>query len=224
MRAFILGNSGELLDHDLTRLSGEAVFGVNALPLRCADIITHYVCADIGMAFVPEVRSLVPPTTTKYYSRILWNTIAEEDGVKMFDTYDDRMVGFSISETKVYLCRTVTYAALQIAAALGYNPIYTLGIDLGTPANGISRIPEQDKLEELIRSKNLRVPTDDKQSSPARLDHNFMATYCNHAFVIARDELSKHGIEVYNLSHGGNLKAFKRKSFNDIVQETEILK
>jgi len=217
MRAFILGNSGELLDHDLGLLKGEAVFGVNALPLHNSEIISHYVCADIGMAFLPEIREMVKPGTKKYYSRLMWNTIDHEDNVNVYDTFHDSMVGFNISETKVYLCRTVTFAALQIAAALGYNPIYTLGIDLGTPPNGHAWIPEQEKLLKLLKDKNLRVPSDDKLSSPSRLQHEFMDKYCNQAFMVARHELEKVGVKVYNLSKGGNLKAFPRLSFEDIL-------
>lgn len=218
MRAFILGNSGELLDHDLSRLKGEAVFGVNALPLYRPDIITHYVCADMGMAFLEEIRSLVPPTARKFYSRLMWNTIDHEDGVEVFDTYHDSLVGFNPSATKVYLCRTVTYAALQIAVALGYNPIYTLGIDLGTPTNGHDWIPQQDELSKILKTKNLRVPFDDKDSSPERATHGFMADYCNKAFMVANHEMKKLGVECFNLSSGGNLKAFPRKSFKEVLE------
>jgi hypothetical protein len=226
MRAFILGNSGELLDHDLDRLKGEAVFGVNALPLYKPEIISHYVCADIGMAFVPEVRELVSESCIKYYSSLVWNTIDHEDNVNVYDTFDDRLIGFNLSDTKLYLCRTVTYAALQIAAYLGYNPIYTLGIDLGIPPNGKEWIPNQEKLTELLKLKNLRVPTDDKRSSPDRIHHDFMTKYCNQCFMFARHELDKLGIEVYNLSKGGNLKAFPRRNFEEVLNgnhDTEIV-
>lgn len=221
MRAFILGNSGELLDHDLSRLKGEAVFGVNALPLFRPDIITHYVCLDIGMAFVPEVRMMVPKTAKKYYSRLMWNTIDHEDDVNVYDTYPDSMLGFAISDKKVYGGLTVTYVAMQIACALGYDELYLLGVDLGLPANGIQHIPQQEMLYEMMRIKNLRTPSDDKQSSFCNkdgiVDHVAFNKPTQARFIFARSECDKHGIKVYNLSKGGNLKAFPRANFEDVL-------
>lgn len=212
MRAFILGNSGELLDHDLSVLQGEAVFGVNALPLRNADIITHYVCADMGMAFVPEVRGLVKQGARKFYSRLLWNTIYNENGVEVFDVLNGP--GFNVSKDTVYMGGTVAYVCLQIAVALGYDEIHMLGVDLGLPTNSISHIPEQDEMCELVKSKNLRVPTDDKRC----VDTSFetIAKTINTNFLFAKHELNKLGVKVYNLSSGGNLKNFERKSFDEV--------
>jgi len=215
MRAFILGNSGELLDHDLDKLKGEAVFGVNALPLRNPDIISHYICADMGMAFLPEIRSLVSPTCKKYYSRLMWNTIYHEDNVNVFDVYPDQMIGFEVSETKVFLGQTVTYAALQIATALGYNPIYIMGVDLGTPANGIDHIPEQLILTKLMMSKNLADVTIDKRWKPPSIEQIGKRT--NLSFIYAKSKLDELGVEVYNLSRGGNLKAFPRKVYKEVL-------
>ena len=219
-RAFVLGNSGELLDHDLSRLKGEAVFGVNALPLRCADIITHYVCLDIGMAFVPEVRALVPKTARKFYSRLLWNTIYKEDGVEVYDTYPERTAGFEISKSKVHGGMTVTYVALQIAAALGFNPIYLLGIDLGFPDNGISHIPEQDLMLKMIHDKNLGDVTLDKRVV-GQTGKSTAVSHMQMNFALARDVLKSQGIEVYNLSKGGNLNAFPRKNFEEALFSEE---
>lgn len=227
MRAFILGNSGELLDHDLSRLKGEAVFGVNALPLRCADIITHYVCMDIGMAFVPEVRALVPPTCKKYYSRLMWNTIYKEDNVNVFDCFPDNQPGFQLSDTRVHGGLTVSFVALQIAAYLGYDPIYILGVDLGTPANGIDHIPEQEEMLQMIRDKNLsNVTTDKRDTSGPTPGITPTVKLMQRNFLLARHELDKHGIEVYNLSKGGNLGAFKRMSFEEVLNsnhQTDIV-
>lgn len=217
MRAFILGNSGELLDHDLDKLKGEAVFGVNALPIYKPDIITHYVCADIGMAFVPEVRALVSKDCKKYYSRLMWNCIDHEDNVNVFDCYDDRLRSFEISTTKIYLCQTVTYAALQIAAGLGYDEIYLLGIDLGLPANGIMHIPAQELLTTLIKEKNLHNPTVDKRFP--NLGHERLTKSMKHNFIIAKKVLDENGIKVYNLSNGGNLNCFDRRNYEQVLGE-----
>lgn len=214
MRAFILGNSGELLDHDLSLLEGEAVFGVNALPLRCPEIITHYVLLDIAMAFHPEIRALVRPDCIKYYSRIVWNTIYHEDNVRVFDCFPDKHTGFNISDTMVYPCGMVTYPALQIAAALGFNPIYTLGIDIGTPANGIYHIPEEVRMSEIMKAKNLANPTVDKRS-PLQPFEAAKKTFQRH-FAYAASVLRTEGIEVINLSRGGNLNCFKRESYESL--------
>jgi len=216
-RAFILGNSGELLDHDLSRLKGETVFGLNCLPLRCPEIITDYVCLDIMMAFVPEIRALVPKSARKYYSRMMWNAIAEEDGVHVYDAYPDKLTGFEFSQDRVYGGRTVAYAALQIAASQGYEEIYLLGIDMGLPANGIMHIPEQQVMLDMVRAKNLRNPTVDKRGKNP--NHEEMKATVTKNFIYAKSELDKRGIQVFNLSRGGNLNCFPRRIFSEVVKE-----
>jgi len=214
MRAFILGNSGELLDHDLGLLQGEVVFGSNAIALRCPEIITNYVCADIIMSFLPEMRRMISHSAKRHYSRLVWNTIDHEDNVEPFDTIDGQ-TGFNFSTSDVYLCNTVAYASLQIAACLNYNPIYLLGVDLGTPSNGIHHIPEQYVMNEVLRMKNLRNTNADKRVAVSSYDET--ANKINMDFIYARDILKAEGIEVFNLSTGGNLKAFPRKVYKEVV-------
>jgi len=223
-RCFILGNSGELLDHDLNLLKGETVFGCNALPLHNSEIITHYVCLDMNMAFLPEIRSMVKDNCIKYYSRLVWNTIDNEDNVRVFDTYPSTMSGFAFSDSMIYEGDTVAYSMLQIASALGYDDIYMLGVDCGTPSNGIMSIPEQAKMMDLLKSKNLRNPTRDKTSIVTT--HDDMTKRVNKHFLLARHKLNEVGVMVYNLSTGSKLNCFPRKVYEDVLNgnhETEIV-
>lgn len=219
MRCFILGNSGELLDHDLSLLKGEEVFASNCFPLRFPEIITHYVCMDVVMGMLPEIRAKVPKTAKKYYSRLVWNCIYEEEGVNVYDCYPDQQIGFSISTEKVYPGRTVSYVMLQLAAALGYETIYMLGVDIGLPANGIMHIPEQEVMMEMLKQKNLANPTVDKRVHDP--SHEEYTKPVQKNFILARAELDKAGIDVFNLSRGGNLGAFKRMSFEEVVGHKE---
>jgi hypothetical protein len=221
MRAFILGNSGELLDHDLNLLKGEVVFGSNALPIHNSEIITNYVCADITMAFLPEVREMVKDNVIRHYSWLVWNAIDHENNVEPFETIDNSD-GFNISRSSVYLGNTVSYAALQIAASLNYNPIYILGVDLGIPANGIHHIPEQEIMMNMLKSKNLRDVNKDKRIPITPFGQ--LAKKINLNYAYAKGVLDKEGIEVYNLSKGGNLNCFKRKVYKDVINhQAEIV-
>lgn len=193
------------------------MYGSNALPLHRPDIITNYVCADIVMGFLPEVRSLVPKNARKHYSRIVWNTIYQEDGVEVFDTCPDQHMGFSFNDEMVYVGNTVSYVALQLAASAGYNPIYTLGVDLGMPMNGIDHIPAQDIMVGLLRDKNLANPTVDKRLPFPTHEAGKKKTLMN--FLYAKSILDSCGISVYNLSSGGNLTCFPRMKFEDVVME-----
>jgi hypothetical protein len=222
MRAFILGNSGELLDHDLSLLQDEIVYAVNALPLRAPEIMNYYACLDTGMAYVPELRALVPETCEKYYGRLMWNGIHHEDNVNVFDTYSDNEIGFNASTEKVYPCGTVTYCALQLAVALGYDEIYLLGIDLGYPTNGTMHIPEQDIMMKIIEDKNLAIPSVDKRFNNPGFDK--MSKGMNMRFAYASAILRDQGISVINLSSGGNLNCFKRLSFKEVIKDKEIIK
>ena len=228
MRAFILGNSGEILDHDLSLLKGETVFGSNAMPLRCPDVLTHYVCSDILMAFVPEIRRKVLPGTKKYYSRILWNTILHEDDVNVFDGVDNRL-GFSMSDTHIYAGQGVGYMSIQIACALGFNPIYTLGIDMGLPPNGIDYIPEYEVFHKMLKKLNLRSPSRDKRTNQGLKPPN-SSVYDDQIkkhlsfFHLAKKETEEAGIEIINLSRGGRLNMFKRQCYEDVVGQRKLVK
>jgi hypothetical protein len=220
MRAFILGNSGELLDHDLNLLKGEVVFGSNALLLRCPEIITHCVLTDIAMAFLPQVRARLNSDCTKYYSRLVWNTIYQEENVKVFDVHPEHRLGFAFSDELVYPCGNVCYSMLQIAAALGFDEIYLLGIDLGLPANGIMSIPESDQLIAMIRSMNLASPTQDKRLKDP--SHESLKSKYQKDYIFAKSELDKRGIKVFNLSRGGNLNCFPRTELKEVLNKEKL--
>lgn len=167
------------------------------------------------MAFVPEVRSLVVSTCQKWYSRLMWNTIFHEEGVNVYDTYPDKLIGFEPSTTKVYGGLTVSYVMLQLAVALGYTEIYFLGVDLGLPANGILHIPEQETLLKIIRDKNLADPSTDK--SIQNQTHLSFNKPVQMRFIYAKGELDKLGVKVFNLSKGGNLNCFPRKVYEEVL-------
>ncbi len=145
----------------------------------------------------------------------MWNGIYHEDNVNVYDTWPDAIMGFEFSTEKVYGGLTVTFVMLQIAAALGYDELYLLGIDLGLPANGIQHIPEQEILFKMIRDKNLHNPGVDKRFKDP--DHVEFNKPIQHRFVIAKQKLQEAGIKVFNMSKGGNLNCFPRKNFNDVV-------
>jgi hypothetical protein len=165
------------------------------------------------MAFVPEVRDRVIPGTRKFYSRLLWNTIHHEDGVEVFDVNEG--LGFNSSVERVFMGGNVAYVCLQLAVALGYDEIFMLGVDLGLPANGISHLPEQDIMNVIMMSKNLRVPTDDKRLNTTSFDS--ISKKLNTNFSYAKHECDKLGVKVYNLSKAGNLRAFPRMSFDEAL-------
>jgi hypothetical protein len=140
-RAFILANGPSLLSHDLSRLKGELVIGMNAsthVEQRFGFNSDYYVVSD--MRFLENEEKFECATTMLssetirifraelkaidsqgYIDRTFYVPALERDGFS-----ENLAVGFN------YGC-TTTMLALQLAYYLGVKEVYILGCDLKYP-------------------------------------------------------------------------------------------
>lgn len=93
------------------------------------------------------------------------------------------------------LCGTIVYNALQLAAYMGFQVIYLLGVDLNYVKGSQNNYFYQEK-------------------TPDRLPHH--VEIMQKAYVGAKKYADIHGIKIYNATRGGMLEVFERVNFDSL--------
>lgn len=137
-RAFVLANGPSVLEHDLSRLRGELVIGMNASPLLEREhgfASAYYAVSDRRFLTHPEKRGLAVDGAAAGAVRVLRSELAADDDPALRDrTAYVRPLGrdgfsWNLAAGYYFGC-TTTMLALQLAAYLGCRDIYLLGVDL----------------------------------------------------------------------------------------------
>jgi hypothetical protein len=219
MRAWIVGNGPSLNKLPLDRLENEVTFGVNRIHLlyhRTTWRPTHWVLAD---------RSKAP----FYVDDILLHVNMREDCWVRQDFYDDMVAKKGEVFGNVHLYPNCTHVdasrnpspgwhepeycifggsvptAIQIAARLGYNDLYVIGCDLGYKGNEVNHFdPEY-------------MPVDNRKVQQARLQNQTLQM----AHELAYRECRLRGIRIYNAGVGGELTAYPRVDFEDVLSDSK---
>lgn len=106
----------------------------------------------------------------------------------------------------VYMGHTVVYdMSLQIAAYMGFEQMYLLGVDMsysGSYGNNNHFIKDYARAEELHRYSSADLVGDTQKAI--------------RALEKAEKYSRQHGFRIYNATRGGNLEAFERVNFDDL--------
>lgn len=110
----------------------------------------------------------------------------------------DTVPQFSTDVSKgIYYGGTITYICLQLAAYMGFNPIYLLGVDYsGGKKNSGSKYTHF--YEESVKTATFFEPIVEK------------------AYLSARDYADSHNIQIINATRGGELEFFERADFDSL--------
>lgn len=136
--AFILGNGPSILGHDLTRLRGQLVIGMNASPAldRRFGFTSRYYClSDMRFLDHPEKRAFATAMLEPASVRVVRSDLRPHDdaGLAAQTCYVRALGrdGFSGNlAAGYYFGCTTTMLAIQVAAWLGCRAIHLLGVDL----------------------------------------------------------------------------------------------
>ena len=136
-RAFILGNSPSIRDHDLSRLSECLTIGLNGSPLleREHNFVSSYYCvSDIRFIADPDKQRMATSMLSSKTIRVLRSGIvAREDADIACRTVYVKALGrdgFSFDpEEGFYFGSSTAFLALQLAVWLGCSEIVLLGCD-----------------------------------------------------------------------------------------------
>lgn len=219
-RCFVIGMGPSLSREDLLKIKDEICFTANSgyrVLKECGFAPRYYVVTDDGNNVKEEALevledegdTLVFSNLKKYksYERFVGLPIDERPitrvnswlnliSRKMFPT---GRFGTDIS-TKVFAGKTVLCVAIQIAAYMGFDKIYLIGVDMDyTGSNAYSGLVKD-------RKQNIEHKAAKKTSD------NMLAQMEDFAY-----DAHKKGISIYNATRGGRVDCFERVKLEDIL-------
>lgn len=215
-RCFVIGNGPSLRFEDLEKLHehGEICFAFNKM-YRAYDR-TEWRADYYGMADWRTVQDLkeelseIPGTVFVGDHTYHSGRCTRMEGVEYFhaivEPFYPNLPGFSDDMTKgFYNGFTVVYdIGLQLAAYMGFQEIYLLGIDHNF--NGIAAGKENHFIDNYFSDK------DDAQHKAAVFETEKATRQYEKAELHSR----QHGFRIYNATRGGKLEVFERVDFDSL--------
>jgi hypothetical protein len=223
-RCFVIGNGPSLLKTDLSKLAGEVTFVMNGFFLKMPEldwVPTYYVCEDhlVAEDRALEINSLKGPT--KLFPASLRYVIQPDEYTVFYDHRPRKSYphGFDFSfdaDVNTYTGGTVTFSCLQLAAYMGFEEIYLIGVDASYA------IPEDAKLGGAGRIKELDMESDDPNHfhpdyfGKGKRWHEPNVHTMIEAYKEARRACDARGVAIYNATVGGKLEVFTRVDYSDL--------
>lgn len=223
-RCFLIGNGPSLNRTDLDMLKDEVTFAVNGFFLKSEELgwkptfylVEDHLVAEDRAAWINDYKGpikLFPAYLGYMFDRsedtIFYNHRPRKSYPHGFD--------FSLEADKItYTGCTVTFSMMQIAAYLGFEEIYLVGVDASYA------IPV-----DATEGKEYGVGVlDMKSDDPNHFDPNYFGKGFRwhdpqvdkmiEAYTEARRTLEGTGQAIYNATVGGQLEVFERRDFNKI--------
>ncbi len=221
-RCFIIGNGPSLTPADLTMLKDEYTFAANRIyhifnktswrPTYyfCQDeVVFKDICGDINKVLETSklgfFASYVKPFSPK-------ELIANDKSIFFCSKYAENHKTTEFSEhieLGVYDGSTVTYAAMQVAAYMGFSEIYLIGVD----HNYITTSLKDNSINGSdVRASYFEGMPDNISISRPHLDASTLS------YVKAEEYAKCHGILIANATRGGKLEVFPRVSLEDVLR------
>ena len=214
-RCFIVGNGPSLNVEDLNRLMNEDCFGTNEIhKLFCETKWRpkYYVIIDRYSKSTPEEIKKMDSEIVflgDYYWR--FNKVYRDDAICLHQKFyfNDNYYRFSKDISKYIVnSPTVTYAAMQIAAYMGYTEIILIGFD-------------HNYTFEFAKDKSV-VKTDTISSHffKDEIPEDIIADVAGmtKAYESFREYANSHNIVVKNATRGGKLETFDRVEFDTLFE------
>lgn len=223
-RCFLVGNGPSLNQTDLSVLRDEVTFAVNGFFLKAQDlgwVPTFYVVED---HLVAEDRCSALKRlkgTTKLFPAYL-GYVFEPAEDTIFYNHRPRNsyphgFDFSLNADEItYTGCTVTFSLMQLAAFMGFEEIYLIGVDASY------QIPEDMKTEKDYTTSVLDMQSDDPNHfhpdyfGKGYRWHDPQVDKMVEAYAEAKKALEGAGQTIYNATVGGKLDVFDRIEFNSL--------
>jgi len=221
-RCFILGNGNSLNLIDISKLKYEITFGSNQVYKAFKDwgFNTLYYCLYdklVASQILYDVFSEINSNTIKllpFDIAYIYN-MSEWDNIIPFNAfYEDVFItrNFSLEPWALYPGCTVTYILIQIAAIMGCNPIYLIGVDNNYYFS--DNIKTYDGFIINENSNNYFI----KNYSNNLLVHKPVPETVEASYKLAYEILNQNGIKLYNASPNPNIKYLPSVDFNALFK------
>jgi hypothetical protein len=212
---YIVGNGPSLTLEDLELLKGKDCFAANLI-FRLYDQTewrpTYYFIQDRYADTGNHVDEMNVPYLFigEYYWRKRGMKNPNAICTHTLISKDKENIDFSTDISKGIVNHwTVTYVMIQTAVYMGYQTIYLLGMDhnyaLTYDENG-NVVEHEDVVSHFFEDRN-----------PQEVIANIEAM--NKAYISARKYAEAHGINIYNVTRGGKLEWFERKTLEESLNE-----
>ena len=235
-RCFIMGNGPSLKPEDLELLKGEYCFGQNKIykifsqtswrpTFYCVqdfevmdemgEELSDYV-NESKMIFVRMFGYSKMHEVLKDVSRKTFYVPILSQDIKKMKSFDE--IGFSVDASKfIYDGNTVTYMSMQLAAYMGFEQIYLVGMDFTFPI-------VVDSNHNLISHNNVDAhfyeSKDEYETKTQKYDilHGMPREIQLGAYESAKKYAEdSHLFKIYNSTRGGELEVFERKGLDAII-------
>lgn len=220
-RCFVIGNGPSLTPGDLDRLKGEQCFASNRI--YCIFEQTqwrpdYYFCVD-GDVLVREIDAIKKADMPCKLLRSTARKYGRKPGENIH--YLFQYGPFPINRAAVYqkgfseqvdryfsVSTTVTTCAIELAAYMGFQEIYLLGVDhqFSRTVDRKGRVTEHQGIRDYF--SGMRHGSDITIGNLSSMTHSY---------ELCRDYAESHGIRICNATRGGALEVFPRVDFDEVT-------
>lgn len=216
---FIVGNGPSLRVSDLEKLKGKTTIACNKIYLCFNETAwrpDHYVIEDPLDIFEYLHEFKIHGLTNVYAPDDCLKYTPFDVDISYYNTYKRNHkfdeIGFESDPKKGFFKgESVVYAMFQLASFLGAKRIYLIGFD----HNYVFPENTKDNLYKVSEGENNHFHKDYRKKgdiwTEPRIDN------ITRQFEIAREYLASKGVNVYNITRGGNLNAFPRKNTDETL-------
>lgn len=227
-RCFLIGNGPSLNDTDLSLLKDEITFAVNGFFLKAKDLAwkpTFYIVEDhlVAEDRAKDLQAFKGPI--KFYPAYLGYCMPSADDTIFYNhrprvSYPDGF-DFSLNADKItYTGCTVMFSAMQLAAYMGFEDIYLIGVDASY------EVPEDTQVSEDYGTSVLDMDTDDPNHfHPDYFGKGFrwhdpQVDKMLEAYTEAKKVCESVHINIVNATVGGELEVFERADYSSLFKVT----
>lgn len=221
-RCFIIGNGPSLTAEDLSLLKEEYSFAANRIfyIYNQTEWRPTYYCAQDELV-IDSILDKLPSILKECKKMFLISSCFEKVDASIRN--NENVLFFCAKYARAYKKRlfseaidqyisgggTITYAAIQIAAYMGFREIYLIGVDHSYSTPSLNKANELNG-EDVQNCYFKGTPSNVKLNKPDT-DNSTIS------FIKAKEYCDAHGIKIYNATRGGKLEVFPRKQLEDIL-------
>lgn len=210
-RCFLIGNGPSLRKTDLSRLRGEFTIGMNRFYLAFPELgfqTSYYLVLNdlVIEQSAEEIRALDMPVFVSWRAR-KWLQPAS-NLIFLYSTYTGVKFAENVSG-RVWEGGTVTYAGLQLAFHLGFDPVILIGVDHSYSARGrpnetvVSQGDDNDHFHPGYFGKGVRWQLPDLEN-------------WERSYRIARAHYENAGRRVMDATIAGKLQVFEKADYDSL--------
>lgn len=212
-RCFVIGNGPSLRQTDLTRLRGEATFGVNRIYLAFPEMCfptSYYVCMNdlVIEQCAADIQALSMPKFIAWRSR-RWIKNTGDNLYFLNTSYTGPKFGGADITGRMWEGATVTNITLQVAYYLGFKQVILIGVDHNYTTQGkpnstvVSQGADPNHFNPNYFGKDFRWQLPDLETS-------------ERGYAMARQAYEAAGRQVLDATVGGKCQIFPKVDYNSL--------